>query len=57
MGKYVGYTEFGVKNAEMWNNNPAQLAAMRAQKEKYCQPNIGIWYPNVLSKSGESVIL
>ncbi|XP_005951689.1 H-2 class II histocompatibility antigen, E-S beta chain isoform X1 [Haplochromis burtoni] len=51
VGKYVGYTEFGMKNAEMWNNNPGQLAAMRAQKETYCQPNVGIWYANVLSKS------
>lgn len=57
MGKYVGYTEFGIREADYWNNNPAQLAAMRAQKETYCQPNIGIWYANVLSKSGESVFL
>uniref|UniRef100_A0A3Q2W3W2 MHC class II beta chain N-terminal domain-containing protein n=1 Tax=Haplochromis burtoni TaxID=8153 RepID=A0A3Q2W3W2_HAPBU len=54
VGKFVGYTEYGVKEAEYFNKDPAQLAAMRAQKETYCTPNIDLWYRSVLTKSGES---
>ncbi|KAM9701175.1 H-2 class II histocompatibility antigen, E-S beta chain-like [Menidia menidia] len=53
LGKFVGYTEFGVKNAEYWNNLPGYLPQMRAEKERYCQHNIGIDYDNVLDKSVE----
>lgn len=53
MGKFVGYTEYGVREAEYFNNDPGQLASMRAQKETYCTPNIDLWYRSVLTKSGE----
>ncbi|XP_075941194.1 H-2 class II histocompatibility antigen, E-S beta chain-like isoform X2 [Anarhichas minor] len=53
VGKYVGYTELGVKNAENWNKDPSELAAMRAQKETVCQHNIKIWYDAALTKSAE----
>ncbi|CAI5677797.1 unnamed protein product [Oreochromis niloticus] len=49
--KFVGFTEFGVKKAETWNNDQAFLAGWRAEKERYCQHNIGGWYSNPLSKS------
>ncbi|XP_063324194.1 H-2 class II histocompatibility antigen, I-E beta chain-like, partial [Pelmatolapia mariae] len=51
VGKYVGYTEYGVKNAEEWNKDQGDLAAMRAQKETYCQHNIDIDYSSALTKS------
>nr|NP_001266491.1 MHC class II beta chain precursor [Oreochromis niloticus]AEE73592.1 MHC class II beta chain [Oreochromis niloticus]AYN72178.1 MHC class II antigen beta chain [Oreochromis niloticus] len=51
VGKFVGFTEFGVKQADYWNKDQAQMAGWRAQKETYCQHNIGIWYSNPLSKS------
>nr|AYN72179.1 MHC class II antigen beta chain [Oreochromis niloticus] len=51
VGKFVGYNEVGVKQAEAWNNDPAELATRRADKERYCQRNIGIWNSNILSKS------
>nr|AET71196.1 MHC class II antigen [Oreochromis niloticus] len=51
LGKFVGYNEVGVKQAEAWNNDPAELATRRADKERYCQHNIGIWNSNILSKS------
>ncbi|XP_028254643.1 H-2 class II histocompatibility antigen, E-S beta chain-like [Parambassis ranga] len=58
VGKFVGFTEYGVRNAEYFNNNTGLLAALRAQRERYCQPNIGIWYQNALGKSVEpSVVL
>ncbi|XP_051800361.1 H-2 class II histocompatibility antigen, E-S beta chain-like [Acanthochromis polyacanthus] len=56
LGKYVGYTDYGVKNAEAWNNNPAYLNQARAQKETYCQPNIVIDYSNILSKSAKPYV-
>lgn len=57
VGKFVGYTEYGVREADQWNNDPALLVSMRAQKEAYCTPNIDLWYRSVLTKSGESVFL
>uniref|UniRef100_A0A4W6CRV4 Ig-like domain-containing protein n=1 Tax=Lates calcarifer TaxID=8187 RepID=A0A4W6CRV4_LATCA len=50
VGKYVGYTEFGVKNAERWNSGP-ELAQRKNEKERYCLHNIGIDYQSALSKS------
>ncbi|XP_044040254.1 H-2 class II histocompatibility antigen, E-S beta chain-like [Siniperca chuatsi] len=50
-GKFVGLSEYGLKNADYWNSDPSYLAAMRAQKETYCEHNIGIWYSNILTKS------
>ncbi|XP_051799761.1 H-2 class II histocompatibility antigen, E-S beta chain-like [Acanthochromis polyacanthus] len=57
LGKFVGYTEFGVKTAEQWNKDTALLSAERAQKEVYCLPNTEIWYTNVLSKSVEPYVV
>ncbi|CAI5692271.1 unnamed protein product [Oreochromis niloticus] len=51
VGKYVGFTEYGVKNAEEWNKDQGDLAAMRAQKETYCHNNIGVDYQVALTKS------
>ncbi|XP_072232849.1 H-2 class II histocompatibility antigen, E-S beta chain [Leuresthes tenuis] len=51
LGKFVGYTEFGVKNAERLNKDTGILAQLMADKERYCQHNIGIWYSNPLTKS------
>ncbi|XP_065326061.1 H-2 class II histocompatibility antigen, E-S beta chain-like [Pelmatolapia mariae] len=51
VGKFVGYTEYGVREADQWNNDPGQLAFMRAQKETYCKQNVDFWYQSVLTKS------
>ncbi|XP_030580675.1 H-2 class II histocompatibility antigen, E-S beta chain-like [Archocentrus centrarchus] len=51
VGKFVGFTEYGVKNAEYWNNDASFMSQVRASKETYCQHNIGIWYSNALTKS------
>nr|AFD01266.1 MHC class II beta subunit [Oreochromis niloticus] len=56
VGKYVGYTDFGVKQAENWNKDQGQLAARRAQKDTYCQHNIGNHYSNPLSKSAKPYV-
>lgn len=52
--KYVGYTDIGVHNAELWNKDPAMMAQMRAQKETYCKRNTQNEIKVVLTKTGES---
>ncbi|XP_028462113.1 H-2 class II histocompatibility antigen, E-S beta chain-like [Perca flavescens] len=56
LGKFVGYTEFGVKNAENFNKNPSELAARRAQKETVCKNNIDVDYQAALTKSAEPYV-
>nr|AAO19847.1 MHC class II beta subunit [Sander vitreus] len=56
LGKYVGYTEPGLKYAENWNNDPSVLAQRRAQKETYCKYNVDIRYQNALTKSAEPYV-
>nr|XP_046236729.1 H-2 class II histocompatibility antigen, E-S beta chain-like [Scatophagus argus] len=51
LGKFVGYTEPGLMYAKNWNNDPSILARRSSEKERVCQPNIGIYYQAVLSKS------
>ncbi|XP_056152758.1 H-2 class II histocompatibility antigen, E-S beta chain-like [Lampris incognitus] len=53
VGKHVGYDEFGIRNAERANNDPAFLAEGRAQKERYCKPGIEIDYQAALDKTAE----
>ncbi|XP_030580602.1 H-2 class II histocompatibility antigen, E-S beta chain-like [Archocentrus centrarchus] len=51
VGKYVGFTEFGVKQEEAWNKDQGQLAAMRAQKETYCKQHVDVYSNTALTKS------
>uniref|UniRef100_A0A087X4P8 Ig-like domain-containing protein n=1 Tax=Poecilia formosa TaxID=48698 RepID=A0A087X4P8_POEFO len=51
LGKFVGYTEFGVKQAEYFNSNPSIIAGLKAQKETYCLNNVGNEYQAMLTKS------
>ncbi|XP_076581474.1 H-2 class II histocompatibility antigen, E-S beta chain-like [Chaetodon auriga] len=57
VGEYVGYTDYGMKNAERFNKDPSILSTMRAEKERFCQHNIGNWYQNVLTKSVEPYVV
>ncbi|XP_061566692.1 rano class II histocompatibility antigen, D-1 beta chain-like [Cololabis saira] len=52
-GKFVGYTEFGVKQADYFNKDAAQMSSWRAQKESVCVHNIDMNYSNILDKSVE----
>lgn len=54
VGKFEGYTKYGIFQADYRNNQSSILEQMRFEKERYCQPNIKIDYDNILSKSGES---
>ncbi|KAI4881964.1 hypothetical protein NFI96_029692 [Prochilodus magdalenae] len=51
VGKFVGYTKYGVHNAEIWNNDPAILQKWRGELDRYCKPNLQIDFSTVLSKS------
>ncbi|KAM9335684.1 H-2 class II histocompatibility antigen, A-Q beta chain-like [Symphorus nematophorus] len=51
LGKYVGYSEFGIKQANYFNSDPSILARLRGEKQRYCLHNIGIDYQAALSKS------
>ncbi|XP_056153119.1 H-2 class II histocompatibility antigen, E-S beta chain-like [Lampris incognitus] len=53
VGKFVGYTDYGIYVAEVWNNDPAKMAEMRSAKERYCKHNIEIWYQDALDKTAE----
>lgn len=53
VGKFVGYTEFGVYNANRWNNDPAMMAQIRAEKDRYCMPNVQIDIDGILTKTGQ----
>ncbi|KAM7376882.1 hypothetical protein PAMA_013582 [Pampus argenteus] len=55
VGRYVGYTEFGVKNAEAWNNGP-ELAVRKAERERYCMHNVEIYNDAALTKSAEPYV-
>lgn len=55
VGEYVGYTEFGVKNADRWNQG-SEVIRRRNEKERYCLNHVGPYYENILTKSGESVL-
>lgn len=52
VGKYVGYTEYGVKNAEAWNKGP-ELAGELGELERVCKHNAPIDYSAILDKTGE----
>ncbi|XP_026188795.1 H-2 class II histocompatibility antigen, E-S beta chain-like isoform X1 [Mastacembelus armatus] len=55
LGKFVGYTEPGMKNAEAWNKGP-ELATWRAEKTRYCKHNIDIDYQVALTKSAQPYV-
>ncbi|XP_060951766.1 H-2 class II histocompatibility antigen, E-S beta chain-like [Limanda limanda] len=52
VGKFVGYTAFGEKNAENWNKGP-EVIQTRAQKTSYCLGNDRIFTERALTKSVE----
>ncbi|XP_034020040.1 H-2 class II histocompatibility antigen, E-S beta chain-like [Thalassophryne amazonica] len=55
VGKFIGFTEYGLKNAEFWNSGPF-LEQELAEKDRYCGHNIPIWYNNALTKSVEPYV-
>ncbi|KAM4595887.1 H-2 class II histocompatibility antigen, A beta chain-like, partial [Polymixia lowei] len=56
VGKFVGYGEYGLRNAEFWNNNPGYLAQTRGARESYCLNNVQIEYSAVLGKTAKPYV-
>ncbi|XP_036419240.1 H-2 class II histocompatibility antigen, E-S beta chain-like [Colossoma macropomum] len=50
VGKFVGFTEFGVKNAERLNSG-SYVQQMRGELERYCKHNLKNDYSYVLEKT------
>ncbi|XP_031426014.1 H-2 class II histocompatibility antigen, I-E beta chain-like [Clupea harengus] len=53
VGKHVGYTAYGVYNAELKNNNSALLAQERGEKDRYCKGNAPTFINAILTKKVE----
>lgn len=51
VGKFVGYTEQGVRNAEYFNKDPAYLQQMRAQVDMFCKHNAEIYGSALFDKA------
>ncbi|XP_065271569.1 DLA class II histocompatibility antigen, DR-1 beta chain-like isoform X2 [Emys orbicularis] len=43
VGVYVADTELGRPSAEYWNKDPAHLAALRAEADRFCRHNYGAY--------------
>ncbi|XP_058865088.1 class II histocompatibility antigen, B-L beta chain-like isoform X3 [Acipenser ruthenus] len=46
--KFVGNTACGVKNAEEWNKDKAQLAGLLGSVDRFCKNNINIYKPGTI---------
>ncbi|XP_077073445.1 rano class II histocompatibility antigen, A beta chain-like [Siphateles boraxobius] len=51
VGKFVGFTEFGVRTAEMWNKDESILQQTRAQVDVFCRPNAELTEAAVYNKT------
>ncbi|KAF5891094.1 MHC class II beta chain, partial [Clarias magur] len=56
VGRFVGYTELGIKLAAEWNTNPADLKKRKGQVETYCKQNVWNYYSNIFSKTVEPLV-
>lgn len=53
VGKYVGYTEYGMIVAEYWNNNTSILQRMKAGVDVFCKHNAEIYNSYIHDKTGK----
>ncbi|RXN12477.1 H-2 class II histocompatibility I-E beta chain-like protein [Labeo rohita] len=51
VGKYVGFTEQGVKWAEYWNKDEALMQGNKAAVDTFCRHNAQIYDPSIIDKS------
>ncbi|XP_037392171.1 H-2 class II histocompatibility antigen, E-S beta chain-like isoform X1 [Pygocentrus nattereri] len=50
VGKFVGFTGFGLHAAEKWNNS-SYVKTMRTVLDEYCKQNLPLFYSSVLDKT------
>lgn len=53
VGRFVGYTEHGLKNAEAWNSDAGILGQEQGELERFCKHNTANHYSAILDKTGE----
>lgn len=53
VGKFVGYTELGVNNAERMNKDPNIMNTWRGEKDRYCTHNAEIRQSAIADKKGK----
>ncbi|KAM9475040.1 H-2 class II histocompatibility antigen, E-S beta chain-like isoform 1-T1 [Clarias gariepinus] len=53
LGKFIGYTEQGVRHAERWNKDTADLASRKAQAETLCKYNTKLNQDLIFSETVE----
>ncbi|XP_030266314.1 HLA class II histocompatibility antigen, DQ beta 1 chain-like [Sparus aurata] len=51
VGEFVGFTEYGLKQAKYWNSVKSYMANARAQKDTYCKSHVDSAYGTALSQS------
>ncbi|XP_048033908.1 H-2 class II histocompatibility antigen, E-S beta chain-like [Megalobrama amblycephala] len=51
VGKFVGFTEFGMRNAEIWNNDTNYLQMTRAQVDRFCRHNAELMEVAIYNKT------
>lgn len=52
VGMFEGFSDFGIRTAELWNNNTAILQETRAKVDTYCKPNAEVFEAAIHSKKG-----
>uniref|UniRef100_H3C150 MHC class II beta chain N-terminal domain-containing protein n=1 Tax=Tetraodon nigroviridis TaxID=99883 RepID=H3C150_TETNG len=57
VGTFVGFTKYGLHQADYWNNQSSYLDRLKEEKQRYCHRNIQNWYSHILSKSEASSYL
>ncbi|XP_053359941.1 H-2 class II histocompatibility antigen, I-E beta chain-like [Clarias gariepinus] len=53
LGKFIGYTDYGIKNVERLNKDTADLAARKANVDGYCKHNVKIFQDLIFDETVE----
>lgn len=52
VGMFEGFSDLGIKTAELWNNDTAFLQKTRASVDTYCKPNAKPYEAAIYRKKG-----
>jgi len=53
LGKYVGFSEYGMRNAEYWNNDTSSLQGEIGDVDRFCKHNAQFYDSTVREKAGK----
>ncbi|XP_068611827.1 H-2 class II histocompatibility antigen, E-S beta chain-like [Brachionichthys hirsutus] len=51
VNRYVGYTEYGIYQANHFNNDPEEISRRSQEKERVCQYSVDLYFSTILDKS------